>query len=119
MDWGLRKFEHKCIISLPANIFKDEIIEDLKELLVDLSDNDYRVFFLDMSQTSKVNSKNLATIINIYQFAHHYDMEIKLYNLRPYVSQLIYQTRLNQIFDMCDPEFDEFCNTSTNSLMTA
>ena len=119
MDWGLRKFKNNCIISLPANIFSDDILNELKELLKDLSENDYQTFYLDMSQTSKVNSKNLATIINLYQFAHMYDMQIKLYNLQPYVSQLIYQTRLNQIFDICDPDASILGKPATNKLMSA
>jgi len=119
MEWGLRKFENKCVISLPANIFNDEIIEELKELMQDLSDSDYRVFYFDMGQTSKVNSKNLASIINVYQFAQLYDMEVKLYNLQPYVSQLIYQTRLNQIFDICDPNIDIFCKPEITSRLSA
>lgn len=108
MNWSVRKFENNCLIEVPANIFNDEITEAFKNLMKDLSENGYRTFFLDMSQISKVNSKSLASIINVYQFASCYDLEVKLYNLQPYVSQLIYQTRLNQIFDICDPNQDIF-----------
>ncbi len=119
MNWSVRKFENNCIIEVPANIFNDEIMEAFKNLMKDLSDNDYRTFFLDMSQISKVNSKSLASIINIYQFACCYDLEVKLYNLQPYVSQLIYQTRLNQIFDICDPDNDIFYQKPSANYRTA
>ena len=119
MKWSFKKIDNYCIIDLPNNIFHKEMIESLKEQLKDLSDNEYKIFFLNMGQISKVNSKSLAYIINIYKFAHSYDMEVKLYNLQPYVSQLIYQTRLNQIFDICNPGQDISLDSSINSLMTA
>jgi len=81
----------------------------------DLSENGYKNFFLDMSQISKVNSKSLASIINVYKFAYCFDMEVKLFNIQPYVSQLIYQTRLNQLFDICDPDNEVFRRSSINT----
>lgn len=120
MNWSVRKFEQKCIIEVPADIFNDEITETFKNLLKELSEDGYKSFYLDMCQISKVNSKSLASIINIYQFASCYDLEVKLYNIQPYVSQLIYQTRLNQIFDICDPEEDFFyAKETSNSYKTA
>lgn len=106
MNWSLKKFDNYCIVDMPKNVFNDEIIQSLKNLLIDLSENDYNVFFLNMGQIPKVCSKSLAYIINIYKFANAYDLDIKLYNLHPYSSQLIYQTRLNQVFDICDPNTD-------------
>jgi len=119
MNWSVRKFENNCIIEIPANILDDGVTESLKNLMTDIADDDYKTFFLDMSQISKANSKSLASIINIYQFASCYDLEVKLYNLQPYVSQLIYQTRLNQIFDICDPSEDIFYKNNKNSLRSA
>ncbi len=104
MDWSLKKFKGYCIVDLPKNVFQKEKIEALKELLRDLSENDYNVFFLNMGQIPKICSKSLGHIINVYKFANANDMEVKLYNLHPYVSQLIYQTRLNQVFDICEPD---------------
>lgn len=106
MKWSLKKFNDYCVIDLPKNVFNKEAIEGLKKLLLDLTDNDYNVFFLNMGQISRVCSQSLALLINIYKFANDYDIEIKLYNLHPYVSQLIYQTRLNQVFDLCELNTD-------------
>jgi len=104
MNWSLRKFNGYCVIDLPCSVFQEQMIEDLKDLLKDLSDNDCNMVFLNMSQISKVCSKSLGFIINIYKFADSSNIEVKLYNLQPYVSQLIYQTRLNQVFDICNPD---------------
>ncbi len=119
MDWSVRKLKNNCIIEVPANIFNDEVTEAFKKLMETLAENGYRNFYLDMSQISKVNSKSLASIINVYQFASCYDLEVKIYNLQPYVSQLIYQTRLNQIFDICEPGDDIFCRQSSENYRTA
>lgn len=110
MKWSYQKMENSCIIDLPNNVFHREIIESLKELLKDLSDSGYSVFFLNMGQIARVCSEGLACIINIYKFADEYDMEVRLYNLQPCVSQMIYQTRLNQVFHI---------NSSANCLLTA
>ncbi len=119
MNRSVQKFKDKCVIEVPANILNDEITEAFKNLMKNLSEDGYRIFYLDMGQISKVNSKSLASIINVYQFASCYDLEVKLYNLQPYVSQLIYQTRLNQIFDICDPNQDIFSGQNTNTYKTA
>lgn len=112
MNWSVRKFQNNCIIEIPANILNDEVLESLQDVMEELSDKGYKVFFLDMGQISRANSKSLASIINIYKFACCYDIEVKIYNLQPYVSQLIYQTRLNQIFDICEPDQDIFYKSS-------
>lgn len=104
MNWSMKKFNGYCIIDLPENVFQEKMINELKEVLKEISDNGYDVIFLNMGQITKVCSKSLSFIINIYKVAFMSGIEIKLYNLQPYVSQLIYQTRLNQIFDICNPD---------------
>ncbi len=104
MNWSFKKINEYCVVDLPKNVFEKEKIESLKDLITDLSDNDCSVIYLNMGQISKVCSKSLGLLINIYKFACFSNIEIKLYNLQPYVSQLIYQTRMNQIFDICAPD---------------
>lgn len=108
MNWSLKKFNGYCTVDLPRNIFQENMIESLKELMQDLKEKEHKIIFLNMSQIPKICSKNLALLINIYKFAEFSNIELKLYNLHSYVSHLIFQTRLNQIFDICDPanEFD-------------
>jgi len=104
MSWSFKTFGDYCVIDMPQNIFEPQNIAGLKDLIKDIAENDCNVFFLNMSQIPKVCSKSLGQIINIYKFADSANIEIKLYNLHPYVSQLIFQTRLNQIFDICTPD---------------
>lgn len=105
MNWSVRKVGEKCIIEVPENILEDEVTESLKELMTELADDDFKMFYLDMNRISKANSRALAAIIHIYKFAAYYDIEIRLFNIQPYVYQLIYQTRLNQIFDICESDY--------------
>ncbi len=104
MNWSYKIFSDYCVIDLPQNIFEPQNIEELKILIKDLSENECGVFFLNMNQIPRACSRSLGQIINIYKFAASANVEIKLYNLHPYVSQLIFQTRLNMIFDICTPD---------------
>jgi anti-anti-sigma factor len=119
MKWFVRKVGEKCIIEVPANILEDEISESLKELMKDLTDDGFKMFYLDMNRISKANSKALAAIIHIYKFAAYYDIEIRLFNIQPYVYQLIYQTRLNQIFDICESDYSIMDNYVAGMQKTA
>lgn len=104
MKWSMKKLCGYCIVDLPENIFQVKIIDKLKEELKDISDSGYDVIFLNMAQVNKVCSKSLGMIINLYKFAFMSGIEIKLYNIQPYVLQLIFQTGLNRIFDICSPD---------------
>lgn len=119
MKWSLKRVDNHCIIDLPRNIFQEDSIEALKDLIKDLSDDDYKTFLLNFSQISKIDSKSLAYIINIYKFADYHEVAVKLYNLQPYVLQLIYQTRLNLIFDICDSNQDILFNFPKKTLISA
>lgn len=105
MNLSVKKVGEKCIIEVPADILEDEVTESLKEQMKDLADDGFKMFYLDMNRISKANSRSLAAIIHIYKFATYYDIEIRLFNIQPYVYQLIYQTRLNQVFDICESDY--------------
>ena len=119
MNWSVKKVGEKCIIEVPQNILEDEVSESLKELMQDMADDGFKMFYLDMNRISKANSKSLAAIIHLYKFAAYYDIEIRLFNLQPYVYQLIYQTRLNQIFDICESDYSVMDSCFNQALKTA
>lgn len=119
MNWYVRKAGEKCIIEVPENILEDEVSESLKEVMQELADDDFKVFYLDMNRISKANSRALAAIIHLYKFAAYYDIEIKLFNIQPYVYQLIYQTRLNLIFDICESDYSVMDSCFNQALKTA
>jgi len=104
MKWSYTKNSDYCIIDLPKDIFENEKIEELKKIIENLIDDGSNMFLLNMGQLSKINDTGLSTLLGLYKFAFYHEISIKLYNLQSYVSQMIFQTRLNIIFDICMPD---------------
>lgn len=102
MKWSFTKFDDNCIINLPKNVFEKENIEILKNLMEELKDDGCKTFLLNMGQISKINDIGLGMILGLYKFSFYHEINLRLYNLQAYVSQLIFQTRLNIIFDICE-----------------
>lgn len=102
MKWSFMKFDDYCIINLPKDIFEKENIDKLKSLMEELADDGNKTFLLNMGQLSKINDVGLGMILGLYKFSFYHEVTIRLYNLQSYVSQLIFQTRLNIIFDICE-----------------
>lgn len=102
MKWSFTKFDDNCIINLPKDVFNKENIDILKNLIEELKDDGCKTFLLNMGQLSKINDVGLGMILGLYKFSFYHEINIRLYNLQHYVSQLIFQTRLNIIFDICE-----------------
>ena len=102
MKWSFTKFDDNCIINLPKDVFNKENIDILKNLIEELKDDGCKTFLLNMGQISKINDVGLGMILGLYKFSFYHEINIRLYNLQHYVSQLIFQTRLNIIFDICE-----------------
>ena len=103
MKWSFTKFDDYCIINLPKDVFEKENIDKLKSLMEELADDGSKTFLLNMGQLSKINDVGLGMILGLYKFSFYNEVALKLYNLQHHVSQLIFQTRLNIIFDICEP----------------
>jgi anti-anti-sigma factor len=112
MKWSFTKFEECCVIDLPKNVFEKENIEALKNLMEELTEDGCKTFLLNMGQLSKINDVGLGMILGLYKFSFYHEVSIKLYNLQSYVSQMIFQTRLNIIFDIC--QTDDECLEKLN-----
>ena len=102
MSWSVTKFDGYCIINLPKDVFENENMTLLKKSIEDLKEEGFNTFLLNMGQISKINDAGLGMILGLYKFSFYHEINIKLYNLQSYVSQIIFQTRLNIIFDICD-----------------
>lgn len=104
MTWSISKFNGYCVINLPKNVFKKENIALLKRIIEDLSEEGFKTFLLNMEQITKIDDNGLGMLLGLYKFSFYHEINIRLYKLQSYVSQLIFQTRLNIIFDICDKD---------------
>jgi len=119
MKLSFTKFEDYCIIDLQKNVFEKENIEKLKSLIEKLTEEGCKTFLLNMGQLSKINDTGLSMLLGLYKFSFYHEISIRLYNLQSYVSQIIYQTRLNIIFDICTADDELFKTDKSDIKMVA
>jgi len=117
--WSFTKFDDYCVIDLPKDVFEKENIEKLKALMEKLIDEGSKTFLLNMGQISKINDTGLSMLLGLYKFSFYHEISIRLYNLQSYVSQIIFQTRLNIIFDICLADDDLFKTDNPKVKMAA
>ncbi len=113
MTFSCKKFGEHCIIDLPHNIFTKKKIEALKITIEENTENGFKIFLLNMGQLSKINDDAIEMLLGLYKIAFYQEINLKLYNLQPYVSQLIFQTRMNIIFDICEKNDELLKNNSS------
>lgn len=119
MKWSFTKFGDNCIIDLPKDVFEKENIDILKNLMEELIDDGCKTFLLNMGQLSKINDVGLGMILGLYKFSFYHEISIRLYNLQSYVAQLIFQTRLNIIFDICQSDDEILTRDESRSALIA
>jgi len=104
MDINLRKIGELCIIDLPQNIFSQNNSVELKNVVNNLIDDGYLNILLNMANIAKIDGTGLGVLLNLQKTALYNEINIRLYGLQPYVAQIMFQTRLNKIFDICQNE---------------
>jgi anti-anti-sigma factor len=95
-----------CILNLPENIFEKSNSIKLLEKVNEVIEDDFRNVILDMTEIKKIDGCGLGLLLKIQKNAVCHNTSIRLYGLKPYVAQIIFQTRLNRILDICHSDFD-------------
>ena len=108
MGVNLRKIGEFCIVDLKDNAFTKESIEELKTTVSEIIDQGFQHILLNMTEIPKIDSIGLGALINLQKIALYHEVNIRIYNLQPYVAEIIFQTRLNRVLDICQTEEDEF-----------
>jgi len=95
-----------CILNLPEDIFEKGSSSALFEKINEVIEANYLNIILDMSQIKKIDGSGLGILLKMQKNAVYHNTSIRLYGLKPYVAQIIFQTRLNRILDICHNDFD-------------
>lgn len=106
---NFRKIEELCIIDVPQDIFLKDNISKLKELINDVIEQGCLRIMLNMSEITKIDGASLGALLSIQRIALCNEVDIKLYSLQPYVAQILFQTRMNRIFDIFQTEDGSIC----------
>ncbi len=108
---GFMTITHKiigdiCILNLPENILEKGNSVKLLEKVNEVIEDDFLNIILDMTEIKKIDGTGLGILLKIQKNAVYHNSSIRLYGLKPYVAQIIFQTRLNKILDICHSDFD-------------
>lgn len=106
---SLRKIGDFCIIDLPPDIFSKEKTAELKNSIDKIIDQEFKHILLNMTKISRIDGHGLGILINFQKIAFHNNVSIRIYDLQPYVAEMLYQTRLNRVLDICQAEDENLC----------
>lgn len=104
MKISSKKFDTLCVLYLPSNILNPENLETLKEEINQAIEDGYTNILLNMACISRIDDKGLSSLLSVQKIALYNHINLSMFELQPYVNQLMCQTRLNKIFDICNPE---------------
>ena len=109
MGVNFRKIGEFCIVDLPNNAFLKENIDELKSVINEIIDQGSQHILLNMVEIARIDSIGLGTLINLQKVALYNEVNLRLYNLQPYVAEMLFQTRLNRVLDICQTEDKDLC----------
>lgn len=108
MGMSFNKFGKMCIITLPHDVFTHTKIDELMDVVkVNIADGCID-FYLNMSKINRIDGVGMGVLIHIQKLAHFNDVNIQLYEMQPSVKQILFQTKMHKIVEIC--EFDDIAH---------
>jgi len=87
-------------------VIKGELTEreydEFNQQIYEVSENDAAHVVLDFAGLSYISSSGLGTLVRLYNLLSESDNKVVLISLSPNVSEVIKQTRMDQIFHLHD-----------------
>ena len=118
MGINFRKIGEFCIIDLAGDTFNGTNINMLKNIISEIINDGTSNILLNMSNIAKIDGAGLGTLLGLQKIAFYNEVNIKLFGLKPYVAQIIYQTRLNKVLDICQLG-DDICEEALSDALIA
>jgi anti-anti-sigma factor len=106
-----------CIIDLACDTFSGENMEKLKSTINEIISNGSSNILLNMANIMKIDGTGLGTLLGLQKIAHYNEVNIRLFGLKPYVAQIIFQTRLNKVLDICQLDDELYEEALTDGLI--
>lgn len=102
MEINQRKIGDFCFLDLPADVFSKTKIEFLKSAVEDILEEGFTNLMFNMSQICKIDGTAIGILLNVQKSVLFNNANMRLYNLQPYVANILYQTRMNKIFEIVE-----------------
>jgi len=116
MEFSYKIIGNFCIFDLTKDIFLKNNALKLKSTINEIIEEGYTNILLNFSKISRINGAELDSLLNLQKFAYYNEINLRLYGLQPYVAQMMFQTRLNKVFDICMPE-ENFCEETLSAAL--
>ena len=104
MDIKIRQVGAYSIIDLPNDIFSSSLGTSVKELINLLIEKNVDKILINCEKVTKIDSMGLGALLSIQKICLFNGSTVKVYNLQPQVAELLYQTRLNRLIEICMDE---------------
>jgi len=114
MEIRIRQSGIYSIIDLPEDMLGSSLGNSIKELVNILIEKKVENILINCEKINKIDSLGLGTLLSIQKICLFSGSGVKVFNLQPQVAELLYQTRMNRLIDIClneeeatkEPEFD-------------
>lgn len=104
MDIKIRQVGTYSIIDLPNDIFSSSLGTSVKELINLLIEKNVDKILINCEKVTKIDSMGLGALLSIQKICLFNGSTVKVFNLQPQVAELLYQTRLNRLIEICMDE---------------
>ncbi|MDD3150953.1 MAG: STAS domain-containing protein [Candidatus Gastranaerophilales bacterium] len=101
-----------CYINLASNGLNSDKLNELRELVAELIDKNFKNIILNMEKISKVNKNDLETLLSIQKLAMFNNVSIKICKLQKSVTKMLLQARLDKIIEIYEPSENESVKTA-------
>ena len=90
--------------NLPSDVFTHMNIDELIDVIkVNIADG-CAEFYLNMTKINRIDGVGMGVLIHIQKLAHFNDVSIQLYGMQPAVKQILFQTKMNKVVELCEFE---------------
>lgn len=104
MEIKIRQVGKYSIIDLPKDILGGSLGTSIKELVSILIEKNIDNILINCEKIDRINSLGLGALLSIQKICLFNGSTVKVFNMKPEVSELIYQTRLNRLIEICKTE---------------
>ena len=97
----MRNIGNIHVIDLHNKIFERKYVNDLKNGIYSLIEKDAQNILINFTDLENIDAIGLGVLLSIQKIALVHNLNVRLYGLRPNILQIIKQTHLNRVMDIC------------------
>ncbi len=112
MEINSRNIGDICVLDLPKDIFMNQNVAVLRQCIVSKIEQGYKGVYLNFKDIAKIDGIGLGALLSFQKMSLYNKVSIKIFGMQPNVAQMMLQTRLNKVLDICQPEEDDLFSSN-------